>query len=39
MGGCFSFNRPNVDIIDKTSNGKQIDYLRPEGTITYIYCR
>ena len=36
MGGCFSFNRSNEDEMPK---GKQFDYLRPEGTITYTVDR
>ena len=35
MGSCFSFNRPSIEIIDETPKGKQVGYLRPEGTITY----
>ena len=33
MGGCFSFNRPSVEIIDEMPKGKQFDYLRLEETI------
>ena len=39
MGGFFSFNRPSVEIIDKTPKGKQFDYLRPEGRIIYTVDR
>ena len=35
MGGCFSCNKPNVEIIDYTPKGKQYDYLKPNGTNTY----
>ena len=39
MGGCFSFNRPSVEIIDETPKGKQFDYLRPKGRIIYTVDR
>ena len=39
MGGCFSFNRPSVEIIDETPKGKQFDYLRPERRIIYTVDR
>ena len=39
MGSCFSFNRSDIEIIDETPMGKQFDYLRPEGTITYTVNR
>ena len=39
MGGCFSCNKPNVEIIDSTPWGKRFDYLRPNGTITYTIDR
>ena len=39
MGSCFSFNRPDIEIIDETPMGKQFDYLRPEGTITHTVNR
>ena len=39
MGGCFSFNRSNVQIIDYTRKGKQFGYLKPNGTITYTIDR
>lgn len=35
MGRCFTFNRPNVEIIDKMPKRKQFDYFRFKGTITY----
>ena len=39
MGGCFSFNRPSVEIIDETPIGKQFDYLRSERRIIYTVDR
>ena len=39
MGRCFSFNRPKINIIDETPEGKNFDYLRPRGTITYTIDR
>ena len=40
MGCCLSFgnnnnNKPRIEIIDETPKGKEFDYLRPEGKITY----
>ena len=35
MSGCYSCNKPNVEIIDETPKGKQFDFLRPNRTITY----
>ena len=37
MGCCLSFgnNKPRIEIIDQTPKGKEFDYLRPEGKITY----
>lgn len=31
--------RPNAEIIDETPEGKQFDYFRPEGIITYTIDR
>ena len=39
MGGCFSCNKLNVEIIDYTSRGKRFDYLRANGTISYTIDR
>ena len=39
IGSCFSFNRPNIEIIDETPEGEQFDYFRPEGIITYTIDR
>ena len=39
MGGCFSFNRSNVEIVNYTPNGKLFGYLRPNGTITHTIDR
>ena len=39
MGCCFSFNKPKINIIDETPEGKNFDYLRPKGTITYTIDR
>ena len=39
MGGCFSFNRPSIQIIDDMPKGKQFDYLRSKGKITYTVNR
>ena len=39
MGGCFSFNRPSIEIIDEMPKGKQFDYLRSKGKITYTVNR
>ena len=35
MGCCFSYDEPRIEIIDETPEGKDFDYLRPKGTITY----
>ena len=35
MGGWYSCNKPNVEIIDETPEGKQFDFLRPNRTVTY----
>ena len=34
MGCCFSFNKPKINIIDETPEGKNFNYSRPKGTIT-----
>ena len=39
MGGCFSFNRSNVEIVNYTPKGKLFGYLRPNGTITHTIDR
>ena len=39
MGNCFSSNIYNIKIIDETPLGEQLEYLRPEGTITYTIDR
>ena len=39
MGGCFSCNKPNIEIIDYTPRGKRFDYLRANGTISYTIDR
>ena len=39
MGCCFSFNKPKINIIDEAPEGKNFDYLRPKGTITYTIDR
>ena len=31
----FSNNKPRIEIIDQIPKGKEFDYLRPEGIITY----
>lgn len=31
--------RPNAEIIDETPEGKQFDYFRPKGIITYTIDR
>ena len=37
MGCCYSFfdKKPKIKIIDETPKGREFNYLRPEGTITY----
>ena len=38
MGCCYSFfntTKPKIKIIDETSKGREFDYVRPEGKITY----
>ena len=35
----FLFNKRSIEINNETPNGKQFDYLRPEGTITYTVDR
>ena len=32
--GCFFWSEPNTEIIDEKPEGRQFDFLRPEGTIT-----
>ena len=39
MDCCFSSNKPRIKILDETTQGKNFDYLRPEGTITYTIDR
>ena len=39
MGCCFSSYKPRIKILDETTEGKNFDYLRPEGTITYTIDR
>ena len=39
MGGCFSFNRSNVEIVNYTPKGKLCGYLRPNGRITHTIDR
>lgn len=34
MSSCFS-SEPNIEVIDETPEGRQFNFLRPEGTITY----
>ena len=37
MGCCLSFpnNKSRIEIIDQIPKGKEFNYLRPEGKITY----
>ena len=39
IDGCFSFNRPSIEIIDEMPKGKQFDYLKSKWNITYTVSR
>ena len=39
MGCCFSCNEPRIKIIREMPEGKNFDYLRQKGTITYTIDR
>ena len=36
MGCCFSSNEPRTKMFDQTAPRENFNYLRPEGTITFI---
>ena len=39
MSGCFSFNRPSIEIIGDTPKVKQFNFFRPNGTLSYTVDR